>query len=173
MKQLLREVYNSRPPQPRYTHTWNVSLVLEYKLGGNKGLSLKALSGKLVFLMALTRANRLSELQALDLCFCYYQHNGVHFKSTGFLTKKRQLGAPLKECFFASSPGDNRLCVVQCLRQYEAVTGGGWRVNPNKPDPLFLSYVKPHKPVMAQRLAHWVKDLLKEAGVDTNIFKAH
>ena len=24
-----------------------------------------------------------------------------------------------------------------------------------------------------QRLAHWIKDLLKEAGVNTEIFKAH
>ena len=34
-------------------------------------------------------------------------------------------------------------------------------------------YVKPHSSVTAQRMAHWVKDLLKAAGVDTNVFKAH
>ena len=50
----------------------------------------------------------------------------------------------------------------------------GWRkVDADKPAPLFLSYIKPHRPVMSQRLAHWVKDLLKEARVDTEIFKAH
>ena len=53
------------------------------------------------------------------------------------------------------------------------MTVGNRRVHPDKPDPLFSSYVKPHKQVTAQRLAHWVKDLLKEAGVDTEIFKAH
>ena len=31
--------------------------------------------------------------------------------------------------------------------------------------------MKPHKPKTAQRLAHWVKYLLKEAGVGTKIFK--
>ena len=122
--------------------------------------------------MALTSANRLSELQALDLRFRYYKQNGVLFKLAS-LTKKRQLGASLKECFFPSFPGDDRLCVVQCLRQYEAVTEGSRRVEPDTPAPLFLSYEKPHKPVTAQRLAHWVKDFLKEAGVDTEIFKAH
>ena len=30
VKQLLRGVYNSRPPQPRCTHIWDVNLVLEH-----------------------------------------------------------------------------------------------------------------------------------------------
>ena len=50
------------------------------QLGENEGLSLKILSGKLEVLMALTSANRLSELQALDLQFRYYKQNGVLFK---------------------------------------------------------------------------------------------
>ena len=39
--------------------------------------------------------------------------------------------------------------------------------------PLFISYIKPHKPVTLQRIAHWIKDLLGQAGVDTSVFKAH
>ena len=46
--------------------------------------------------MALTSANRVLELQALDLRFRYYKHNGVLFKLAS-LTKKRQLGASLKD----------------------------------------------------------------------------
>ena len=174
VKQLLKGVYNSRPPQPRYTHTWEVSRVLEHikRLGENKEISLKTLSFKLVVLMALIRASRVSELQALDLRFRYYKPDGVLFRLAS-LTKKRHLGAALKECFFASFPEDSRLCVVHCLKQYETLTEGYRRVDPGKPAPLFVSYVKPHKPVTSQRLAHWVKDLLKEAGVDTGIFKAH
>ena len=38
---------------------------------------------------------------------------------------------------------------------------------------LFLSYIKPHKPVTSQRIAHWIKMLLKDAGIDTSIFSAH
>ena len=87
--------------------------------------------------------------------------------------KKRQLGASLKECSFASFKEDPKLCVVQCLRQYEAVTQNLRTITPEKAAFLFLSYVKPHKPVTLQHLAHWIKDLLKEAGVDTVVFKAH
>ena len=33
--------------------------------------------------------------------------------------------------------------------------------------------MKPYKPVASQRIAHWIKDTIKRAGVDTNTFKAH
>ena len=34
--------------------------------------------------------------------------------------------------------------------------------------PLFILYIKLHKPVTLQRTAHWIKDLLGQAGVDTS-----
>ena len=118
--------------------------------------------------MALVSASRTSELHALDLC--YRQYTGRCFVP---LTKKRKVRAPAKECFFASFTGDSRLCVVQCLRTYEEVTTKFRNTQAGAPSPLFLSYVQPHKPVTSQRIAHWIKDTLKEAGVDTNTFSAH
>ena len=135
-------------------------------------MSLKDLSGKLALLMALISANRTSELHALDLRFRSYTPDGVLFKLAS-LTKKRKVGAPLKDCFFASFPQDECLCVVQCLCKYEETTRKYRDIQANKPAPLFLSYVEPHKPVSSQRIAHWIKDTLKKAGVDTNKFTAH
>jgi len=174
VKQLFKGVYNSRPPQPRYTHTWDVSAVLNHiaHLGNNRDLSLKQLSFKLLMLMSLTSASRVSELQALDLRFRRYTTDGVVFKLAS-LTKKRQAGASLKERYFASFVDNDKLCVVQCLKQYEAVTNQFRTIVPEKAAPLFLSHIKPHKPVTTQCLAHWIKDLLKEAGVNTDVFKAH
>jgi len=119
--------------------------------------------------MALTSASRVS---ALDLRFQYYKSNGVLFKLAS-LTKKRQPGAPLKEIFFASFPKDEKLCVVQYLSHYKVVTKPFWEMDPERAALLFLSYIKPHKPATSHRLAHWIKDLLKEAGVNTEVFKAH
>ena len=64
---LLKGVHNSRPPQPRYTQTWDVDVVIKYicSMGDNKELSLKTLSLKLAILMALVDASRTSELAAL------------------------------------------------------------------------------------------------------------
>jgi len=153
---------------------WDVSQVVDYvaRLGENKDLSLKDLSSKLLILMALTCASCVSELQALDLHFRHYKPNGVLFK-LATLTKECQLGAPLKEIFFAPFTQDSNLCVVKCLKHYEHRTESCRTVLPDQASPLFLSHIQPHKPVTAQRLAHWIKDLLKVAGIDTNVFKAH
>ena len=60
------------------------------------------------------------------------------------------------------------MCVVHCLRQYESATQ---YMHPGYArDPRLLIYIKPHKSVPSQRMD---KDLLAEAGVNTNVFKAH
>ena len=49
--QLLKGIFNSRPPAPRYTYTWDVSKVMSYLegFGPNEQLSLKQLSRKRAF----------------------------------------------------------------------------------------------------------------------------
>jgi len=174
VKRLMRGVYNSRPPQPRYSKTWEVSKVLEYLtgLGNNSSLSLKTLSGKLALLMALVTASRTSELHALDLRYRVFRPEGVLFKLAS-LTKKRQVGAAPKECFFGAFAGDNRLRVVECLKEYERRTLSFRQQDEGASSKLFLSYISPHKAVSSQRIAHWIKDMLQLAGIDTSVFSAH
>ena len=71
VSRLFKGMYNSRPPQPQYARTWDVDIAIQYlsSLGDNTTLSLKQLSYKLATLMALVGANRVSELQVLDLRF--------------------------------------------------------------------------------------------------------
>ena len=66
---LLKGALNKRPPKPRYSHTWNVDVMIKYiiSLGKNSPLSLKAILMKLVTLFALTCAERISALASLDL----------------------------------------------------------------------------------------------------------
>ena len=89
------------------------------------------------------------------------------------LTKKRKVGVALKECFFDAFKEDKWLCVMECLREYEKRTLEFRKWCPEVPDPLFLSYVRPHNPVTSQKIAHWIKVILQLAGVDTAVFSAH
>ena len=102
---LLKGVYNSRPPRPRYSATWDVDLVIQYlaSLDEDNVLSLRTLSQKTALLMSLVEASRTSELQALGLCFRMFKPEGVIFRLPS-LTKKRITGAPPRELFFASFP---------------------------------------------------------------------
>ena len=170
VSRMMRGIYNSRPPEPQYSTTWDAAAVLSWvkEQGENKDISLKELSGKLALLMALVSANRTSELHALDLQFRSYTPEGIQFKLAS-LTKKKKVGAPLKECFFTSFPEDTRLCVVQCLQAYEEATKNFRDMKANTPAPMFLSYVKPHNPVTSQRLAHWINNTLKKAWIDRQI----
>ena len=115
----LKGVFNSRPPALRYSSTWDVNIVLSYlrSLPDNTSLPLTLLTYKLAMLMALSNADRCSDLAALDLGFRSFQANGVKFIIPG-LTKTRKTGTP-KEAFYASLPESPLLCPVRCLREYE------------------------------------------------------
>jgi len=123
VSRLLKGIYNTRPPQPRYSTTWNVDVVIRYlqSLGENNTLPLKTLTQRLALLMALVGANRVSELQALELRYCIYRPEGVSFRLPT-LGKKRKAGDPPKQFTFGSFPDDSCLCVMQCLHQYESAT---------------------------------------------------
>ena len=64
---LLKGMFNRRPPQPRYAETWEVNKVLDLFRSWpmEEGLDLKQLSLKLTMLMALTGAMRQSELSMI------------------------------------------------------------------------------------------------------------
>ena len=43
----------------------------------------------------------------------------------------------------------------------------------SKPNKLFLSHIRPHKPVSPATLARWIRELLQLVGIDTATFKGH
>ena len=104
-------------------------------------------------------ARSVSELQALDLRYRLCYPDGVHFELPS-LGKKRTVGAPPKQVVFEAFSAGKKLCVVECLRCYEDRTSQFRSGGENQPNPLFISYVKPHKVIMSQRLAHWIKNIM-------------
>ena len=75
----LKGIYNCRPPQPKCLATWDVDIVPDYirTLPSNNELSFQQLTHKLVMLMALSNADRCSDLAALDLRYHSSQGNGL------------------------------------------------------------------------------------------------
>lgn len=170
VSRLLKGAFNKRPPQPRYSSTWNVNQVLNYleKLGDNESLSLQELTHKTTMLMALTRPSRSADLMQLNLHLRQFLPEGVIFKPAG-LTKQARQNKPLADFFFPSFPHNKRLCPVEALKAYEE------RTKPirNGREKLFLAIVKPHNPVSSPTIARWLRTVLGKAGIDTAIFKAH
>ena len=82
--QLLKGVYNSRPPRPHYSAIWDMDSAIQYlaSLEEVNVLSLRTLSQKTALLMSLVEASRTSELQAQNLRFRVFKSEGV---ISGFL----------------------------------------------------------------------------------------
>ena len=116
VSQLLKGVFNLRPPETKYSCTWDVSRVLDFikSLGPNEALDLK-ISFKLVMLLGLTAPDRSSYLVKRDLRFRTFHPEGVSFKQAG-LSKTSRPGDLPKISFHAAFPQEKDLCPVECLR---------------------------------------------------------
>ena len=63
---------------------------------------------------------------------------------------------------------DSDLCVINALELYLKQTE-----TIRKSRNLFISFQRPHGAVSVSTISRWIKNVLKEAGIDTDIFKAH
>lgn len=167
---LLKGMFNRRPPQPRYTDTWDVDLVLNLfrSWPEDSGLSLKDLSMKVSMLMGLTGAMRQSELHLLRVDHLSDTGELIRF-SIGGLTKTRKVGQGPLTIEFSSYPEDPKLDVVSCIRAYVSRT----RSLRGSSSQLLISYVKPHKAIVACSVARWLQTIMQRAGIDVSIYKAH
>ena len=68
---------------------------------------------------------------------------------------------------FPESPS---ICPVLALKAYSDRTAQLRHADAYK---LFISQRKPHKSVVSQTLARWMKNIMAAAGIDTSMFKQH
>ena len=167
---LLKGMFNERPPAPRYTSSWEVTPVVESLRSSSEELTLLQLSKKVVTLMALSNADRCSDLAALDWDYMRWTSTGVQFTVVQ-LTKTRRMGPP-RTVLYSALQNDPDICPVSNLRRYIEMTSP--QVNNMKsPKPVFITSRKPFRRARPATLGHWIKDSLRSAGVDTKRFSAH
>ena len=165
----MKGLFETCPPKPRYTSTWDVGVVLNYlkTLSPVKRLSLKNLTLKITMLLALVTAQRVQTLQLLDLdllqrgkCFCFSFREPL---------KHSREGRPATTLKLLPYPPDRRLCVLTVLNEYVSRTAGCR----GRETALLVSFTKPHHKVSRDTIAHWLRTVMAKAGVDTTQFKAH
>lgn len=163
---LLKGIRVTIPPKPKYSSLWDVSKVLDLfnKWPHNDKLTRKQLSSKLAMLLCLSACRRSSDAKALDLAGRVFTPQGVSFNITS-RTKT------MSRCVdYHAFPNNPKLCVVQCLKAYEECTRSFRTADVAQ---LLIALQKPHKPVTAATIARWLKDVMREAGIDTQRFGAH
>ena len=171
VSRLLKGVFHERPPQPRYSTTWNVQSVTDHieTLEDNPQLGVPELTMKLTMLLALTRPSRSTDLTNLDIRFRHYSPEGVTFQPMK-LAKQSREKKPIKEFFFPRFTQKPKLCPVRALEEYERRTAN--RRSPSESQ-LLIAMIRPYKAVSSSTVARWLKAMLANSGIDVSIFKAH
>lgn len=168
---LLRGMFNTRPPSPHYSQSWDVRIVINF-LGNYKSshISVLQLVKKAATLLALVNADRCSDLAALDWDYARWIASGVEFTVVQ-LTKTRKSGVPRK-VFYPMFNDNNEICPVTVLRLYCEKTAEQAAVL-QLPRAVFITSQKPVRRARPSTIGHWIKDILSEAGVNTDKFSAH
>jgi len=128
-------------------------------LPNDSNLPISTLAKKFAMLLALSGSKRQSDLRALDTRFKKHIPEGETFQ-LATLPKNRSSKSSM-EVFFPSFTHNKKLYPIACLDSY--VKGSkAWRGVGSKPQPLFLSFQAPHKPVSSETIGRWLKDIIKE-----------
>jgi len=165
----MKGAFNQRPPQSKYSMTWNLSVVTRHvtSIGESHSLSLKLLSFKLVMLLASTRPSRSHDLSNLDLKYMKSLPDGVEFKSSS-LTKQSRLSKPTAPFTLPAILVDKNLCPKETLSEYISRTESYVQKGRLGSFSLTLNHTS-----LSSSVARWVLTMLGSAGIDTDSFKAH
>ena len=170
VKRFMRGIFVLKPSLPRYAVTWNVNTVLDYLENQYplESLSLLELSQKLVMLLALLSGQRGQTLHLLDIRNVYITDDSVKIL-IGDLLKTSKPNKHLGELNFASFPHNDSLCIVNILRIYMAKTQSLRGDNTG----LFITTQLPYRRVSRDTISRWTRTVLKNAGIDIQMFKPH
>ena len=169
---ILKGMFHVRPPEPRYSFTWDVNVLLTFLESWFplSALELKQLTLKTAALVTLVSAQRSQTLSALSIDLMNSTATGTQFVVNSLLKSSR----PGKSSLIVSLPAfpeNEKLCAHSTLLHYIARTAS-IRQSLNSSQ-VFVSYGKPYKVISSATLARWLKTVLSLAGIDTSIFKGH
>ena len=131
-------------------------------------LNLKELSFKLVVLPAITSGQRCQTLPNLDISSMKKSEKYYLYQFKNHMKQNRP--AHIVTSFYVLKYCEQELCTYRTLENYPERT---LPVRAVEHIALLLSYVKPFSPVGSSTVGRWIKNQLKQNGVDTSVFKAH
>ena len=169
---LMRGIAREKPPVPKYTHIWDIDKVLNHfrSMPNNEDLNLKALSLKTITLLGLIAPKRGAELTELDTELMGKSDSTFAF----YLIKPAKHFKPGKKnntLEFRKFELEKKLCPYSALETYIKTTAA--LRDSQKTSKLFISYVKPHKPVGKDTTARWVREMLSITGIDPKVYQPH
>ena len=169
IKRFMKGVFELRPSLPSYKYIWDVSIVLDFlRYYPNDDLSLPVLTLKCVMLLALASMQRVQTLKMLQVSSIKIFSDSVVIPVDALL-KHSRANRNSFSVVLRAFPYDPVLCPCLTLKHYLART----KILRGSTDQLFISFHRPFHPVTCSTLSRWIKRVMYEAGIDTDIFTAH
>lgn len=163
-------VFNLRPPKCKYQETWDVSNVLCYlkSMPPVLELTLKDLTLKLCMLIALTQASRAHSISLISLEDLKQDQDCFYLHYCGLLKQCRK-GKRNPSLILKKYLPEEKLCVYRTLEEYIRRTKNV-RQSVKR---LFISFLKPHRPVTSSTISRWIKTIMSNSGIDIKKFQSH
>lgn len=172
ISRFLKGVFRAKPCLPKYSSTWDPNLVLGHLSNEipNDSLTLGRLTNKLVTLLALSTGQRVQTLSLINL-------KDVHVGESHIIIS-------INEVIKTSAPNKkNPRLIIPFFREKESVCPAATLCNyitkteqfrsfPNT-DKLVLTTKNPIHNASSQSISRWIKQTLRDSGVDVSIFGAH
>ena len=170
VKRFMKGIFESRPPLPRYSSTLNVKNVFNYLRSQDdvSSLTLKDLSHRVAFLLALLKGQRCQTISKLSLDNMTIDANKITFVITEKLKHTRP-GVHQQPLIYLAYAPDKKLCIVTHLLEYLKRTSA----LRGESKQLLISFIKPHKPISTETTSHWIKNFMALAGINTSQYKTH
>ena len=171
LQDLLRSFQVEAPSRSIQPPAWDLNKVLVYLRSSTfeplQSVSLRALSKKVLFLLSLATAKRVSELQALCSIVSFSSEGAAVSYVPEFLAKTESALRPLPRSFLVKSltdfaaglDEDLLLCPVRCLRVYLQRTSPGV----NRPRRLFVSPRNPSRSISKNAISYFLREVIAEA----------
>ncbi len=172
IRTFMKSVFQQRPALTKKI-TWEVNDMLNYlrTLSPIESLTLEQLTKKTLMLMAILSGQRgqtFNVLQATGTTMTANAHNVTFYINDQLKTTRP--GHHLAELKFKAFPCDRRLCVVTYINAYKSRTD---RYRVGDVTSFFVTYGYPNGNASRDSIYRWTKDIMRDAGFDLSLFKAH
>ena len=167
VRQLLKGIYNARPPVARHCATWDVNIVLNF-LSAMRTDTLMLLSQKVTTLLMLLSGNRVNMLTHMKITQLYISKPADEITFTFDETLKHDHPGISTEKMTFRAYHEKSLCPVAAILVYL-----DRRRHLSQDEQFFIITRDPHHGAHHDSIARWIKDVLGAAGIDTGRYQAH
>jgi hypothetical protein len=170
VKLYMKGVFNAHPPKPRYISTWNPTQVLTFLQSWYPAgqISIDKLVMKITMLIMLITGQRPQILSRLRVDSMKSTNDTFEFALNALDLKQSRPGYKPQTIVLKSFPTNPKLCIVKYLSAYLERTAL-FRKDIKQ---LFMTTTKPYRVASANSISRWLKNVLREAGIDTEQFSA-